>query len=375
MGYLQVIHTLLLILALSLALTGCAAPFGGGAAPAPTTSPTIPGMAQDRATAPLVPSPTLPAVDPATPLPTPFPVTTAAPGTSQRFAITQSPGDKTDIYLVHIDSADVINLTNNSVADFGISWSPDGTRIAFASKRDGNTDIYVMQADGTHPQRLTHRPEYDFAPVWSPNGTQIAFEQRLSSAVSTIYVMMADGSNLTRLADGMHPVWSPDGTRLIFSDSIQSDSEIHLINADGSDERYLVNGNRPSWSPDGTRILFDYNGQVYTINVNGTDLTALADGIEPIWSPDGTRIALVSSTHTSRALAIMDADGTNLRDLAAGEASAPQWSPDGRMIAFRRNAAIGIGGGVVMIVRVDDGTEHSLARYDLGRIVAFAWQP
>jgi Tol biopolymer transport system component len=269
----------------------------------------------------------------------------------------------------------VVNLTNNSVADFGISWSPDGTRIAFASTRDGNAEIYVMQADGTRPQRLTHRPESDIAPVWSPDGTRIAFEQRLSRAVSIIYVMAADGSNLTRLADGIRPVWSPNGTQLIFSDSIQSDAEIHLINADGSDERYLVNGNRPSWSPDGTRILFDYNAQVYTINVNGTDLTALADGIEPIWSPDGTQIALVSSTHTSRALAIMDADGTNLRDLAAGEASAPQWSADGRMIAFRRNAAIGIGGGVVMVVRVDDGTEHSLARYDLGRIFAFAWQP
>lgn len=375
MRYPHVIPTLLLILALSLALAGCAAPFGWGAAPAPTTSPTMSGTAQSRETTTLVPAPTLPAVDPATPLPTPFPVTTAAPGTSQRLAITESSGDQTDIYLVRTDSADVVNLTNNSVADFGISWSPDGTRIAFASTRDGNAEIYVMQADGTRPQRLTHRPESDIAPVWSPDGTRIAFEQRLSRAVSIIYVMAADGSNLTRLADGIRPVWSPNGTQLIFSDSIQSDAEIHLINADGSDERYLVNGNRPSWSPDGTRILFDYNAQVYTINVNGTDLTALADGIEPIWSPDGTQIALVSSTHTSRALAIMDADGTNLRDLAAGEASAPQWSADGRMIAFRRNAAIGIGGGVVMVVRVDDGTEHSLARYDLGRIFAFAWQP
>ena len=48
------------------------------------------------------------------------------------------------------------------------SWSPDGSRIAFSSNRDGNFDIYTMSADGSGLTRLTNHPASDKDPVWSP---------------------------------------------------------------------------------------------------------------------------------------------------------------------------------------------------------------
>ena len=47
-------------------------------------------------------------------------------------------------------------------------WSPDGSRIAFYSNRDGNFEIYVMNANGGHQRRLTHNSHYDADPAWSP---------------------------------------------------------------------------------------------------------------------------------------------------------------------------------------------------------------
>ena len=55
------------------------------------------------------------------------------------------------------------------------AFSPDGTRIAFTSNRDGNSEIYVMNRDGSNVRRLTNNPAIDSTPTWSPTGTQIAF--------------------------------------------------------------------------------------------------------------------------------------------------------------------------------------------------------
>jgi TolB protein len=48
------------------------------------------------------------------------------------------------------------------------AWSPDGSRIAFLTGRDGNGEIYVMNADGSGPTNLTNNPAEDYDPVWSP---------------------------------------------------------------------------------------------------------------------------------------------------------------------------------------------------------------
>ena len=64
------------------------------------------------------------------------------------------------------------NLTNNRVRDASPAWSPDGTRIAFASERDGNLeiysrDIYVMNANGSGLVRLTNGLAGS-GPAWQP---------------------------------------------------------------------------------------------------------------------------------------------------------------------------------------------------------------
>src|SRR6185295_7840670 len=80
-----------------------------------------------------------------------------------------------EIYIMNLDNSEVTRLTNNSVYDGEPAWSPDGTKIAFTSTRDGNSDIYVMNADGSEQTRLTHASANDGEATWSPDGTRIAF--------------------------------------------------------------------------------------------------------------------------------------------------------------------------------------------------------
>src|SRR5215208_3831615 len=57
-------------------------------------------------------------------------------------------GKTYDIYTMNADGSGVTRLTNDPARDIQPAWSPDGTKIAFVSIRDGNTEVYVMNADG-----------------------------------------------------------------------------------------------------------------------------------------------------------------------------------------------------------------------------------
>ena len=81
------------------------------------------------------------------------------------------------------------NLTNNAAVDQVPSWSPDGTKIAFSSERDGNHEIYVMNTNGSNPTNLTNNAAVDQMPSWSPDGTKIVFTSDRDGNYE-IYVMI-----------------------------------------------------------------------------------------------------------------------------------------------------------------------------------------
>ena len=67
------------------------------------------------------------------------------------------------------------NLTNDPAYDGWPAWSPDGTKIAFASNRRGNHRIYVMDADGKNVLPIVHDEGRATAPTWTPDGKSIYF--------------------------------------------------------------------------------------------------------------------------------------------------------------------------------------------------------
>lgn len=73
-----------------------------------------------------------------------------------------------EIYIMNVDGSGQVRLTNNPAIDVFPSFSPDGSKIAFASYRDGNAEIYIMNVDGSEQVRLTNNPAVDTSPSFSP---------------------------------------------------------------------------------------------------------------------------------------------------------------------------------------------------------------
>lgn len=242
------------------------------------------------------------------------PAAATTPGLNGLIAFDRLSGSG-DIYSMTSVGGSQTPLANFQDSD--AAWSPDGSRIAFTSRRDGSAgEIYLMNADGSNEVRWTINGDTDEHPAWSPDGTRIAWSSIRGTDMNTeIYSARIDGSDQRRhtlngaITDDQ-PEWSPDGTAIAFRSGRGSGGLLWRLSAAGTelDVRQLTTepSNSPTWSPDGSRIAFDSsrnggNRDVFSASSAGGETglvrhtTDAGDDRDPAWSPDGTRFAFTSS--------------------------------------------------------------------------------
>lgn len=157
-----------------------------------------------------------------------------------------------EIYVLDLATKRERRLTFNDAFEADLAWSPDGMRIAFKSYRDGNDEIYVMAADGSQQVNLTRNPAFDGGPSFTPDGEYLFFASNRDGN-DELYRMRSDGTAVERLtnhsAADHSPAVSPDGGRVAFVSDRDGNDEVYVLLLDSGEVRRLTDSPLSDWSP------------------------------------------------------------------------------------------------------------------------------
>jgi Tol biopolymer transport system component len=155
------------------------------------------------------------------------------------FARAVRAGGPESIYVVGTDGTGVRPLGLQGSAPV---WSPDGRTIAFWRRTPYGFEAAVASADGTSVRSLTRtRPAFSSPLRWSHDGKRLVFS--LCPGLGACHVDVADVETgaVSTLATGDEPVWAPNGTRIAFAARRGCRSAgIFVMDADGRDVSRLT---------------------------------------------------------------------------------------------------------------------------------------
>ncbi|MDH3270536.1 MAG: S9 family peptidase [Gemmatimonadota bacterium] len=327
-----------------------------------------------------------------------------------------------EIWLQPLDGArpagEPFRFTSPTVEASGPRWSPDGSLLAFDSRRgDDPNSIWFLRVDGAGGEAF-HIEGVDAAPVWSPDGSWIAFTRAPDSdeeaaeregwiapdAISnTVSAERFDGRVITSMR------YKSDGTLSLRPHfSINDKRQLWVVPAEGGEPRQLtdvafdVGG--VVWSADGRRLFFtgnerqddehnrDLTNDIYVVAASGGAARAITanPGSEgsPAVSPDGSRLAFTSTAERGAETDVMvvdlGPDGSFRgapRNLTPDWDLGPQgltWSEDGDAVRFsagvrgnRHLFSVGASGGAVRQVTTGDRQLGGISFSDAGDVLAY----
>jgi TolB protein len=329
----QVARAVLVCLCLGLAIAGCGRKHLPTALPDPTLAVTAtpspgpetadPVTSTPTSTPTLTPTPSPVPTSTATPTLTPSPTPSPTPTTRRPVVafVSDVSGDD-DVYLLDVETDEVLNLTSDPAEDRDPAFAPDGQALIFRSNtsgswafyridlatgartaladpgmdaaaykghltwsavggyeyayesyQDGNLNLYVRDQGGAHRALTQHRAG-DYEPAWRPDSSQVAFAS-WREGQKDLYLIDADGENLTRLttdlADEEDPAWHPDGQHLAFVRWVEYDADLYELDLGSGEVTRLTQDpypdRSPTYAPDGTLFWTRYvPGQAFEVH-------------------------------------------------------------------------------------------------------------
>jgi Tol biopolymer transport system component len=261
-----------------------------------------------------------------------------------RIAFVRGGDDGDDVYVADAVTGALTRLTDEPMPGGGatglLTWSPDGTQLAFRSAGD----LWIAQADGSGARRV----ELGFPVMdeleWRPPDGRELLVRIVRSGQAGLFLLPADGSAPARAItpidggtyDYLWVTWAPDGRQVAYH--IETEHEVHILTVSDAVPVVLrpVDGRGlmfPRFSPDGSRLAvmaWHDDGSVQVGVLPADDPTPVVTLVGPVfrsgiqfdWSPDGSEI-LVVGWNTDEPWILDPAGGPGRR--TTWSMAAPDW--------------------------------------------------
>lgn len=265
--------------------------------------------------------------------------------------------DTGQIWIIDLESGSNRPLLAGSTGASSPRWSPDGTRLIYATATDGKPEVHLLYLDTGRSFPLAQFLEGPSEAVWSPDGKHVAFSMFVKGEAPSFAKAPTPPEGAT---------WN-DGVKVIDTLTFRFDgagyledgaTQVFVLPVDGGTPRQVTFGDAdmqsPEWLDNDTllvsgntaddRDLDPVESEIYAVELSDLSVKPLTtrDGpdMSPAVSPDGKTIAYrgfddKTLSYQQADLYLMDADGSNQRPLAAdfaGDIGETVWAPDGKSL-------------------------------------------
>ena len=269
---------------------------------------------------------------------------------------------RSNLWIINSDGSGHRPLTTGNTNDSSPRWSPDGSRLVYASSDDGSQQIFTRWMDSGQTARITRLTQAFTELTWSSDGKWIAFSMLVPKENKPFAELPskpegAQWAEPSKVIDRM--IYRFDGAGYLKPGYWH----LYILPAEGGTPRQLTTGDfdynsQISWTPDGKFLLFSANrnpdaeydpnnSEVYELSIADGSIRPLTSrkgpDNNPVISPDGRTIAYTGyddryQFYQVTRLYIMNRDGSDPKALTEKldrDIASPAWTADGKSICYK----------------------------------------
>jgi len=288
----------------------------------------------------------------------------ALPSTGgSRTAFASSRDGNFEVYVMNADGTDQSRITRDSTPSLDPVWSPGEKRLAYVSlprpsSAAVRSALVITDPSGAARHTLVTAAGRITDVSWSPDGSRLAYDVSTSDGATAVWtVVAATGGAQEAASNARFPRWSPTGRHVAYVTSVGGVAEIQAATPTGGSPVTLVHAAAIQgfdWSPDDRYLVNSATSpagglSLYVFSLATGQVRAITSGkwadVDPVWSADGRRIAFarVRLLHhhlaQSAQICVINADGTGFRVVAPfipppDQSPGIGWSADGTWLGF-----------------------------------------